>query len=73
LVTTDTAIAHLAGALGVRTHLLLGRVPDWRWLMQGEQTGWYPNTRISRQNEFGQWSAPVETILQRLNSLADSV
>ncbi len=66
LVTSDTAIAHLAGALGVRTHLLLGRVPDWRWLTEGDTTAWYPNTRLSRQSEFGQWTAPVERILERL-------
>lgn len=66
LVTTDTAIAHLAGALGVRTHLLLGRVPDWRWLTEGDATAWYPNTVISRQAELGQWREPVERIVQRL-------
>lgn len=66
LVTTDTAIAHLAGALGVRTHLLLGRVPDWRWLMTGDSTRWYPNTRITRQSEFGHWSKPVAEIIGQL-------
>lgn len=67
LVTTDTAIAHLAGALGVRTHLLLGRVPDWRWLTEGKETPWYPNTIISRQAELGHWREPVERIVQRLS------
>ncbi|TWU01546.1 tetratricopeptide repeat protein [Neorhodopirellula pilleata] len=66
LVTTDTAIAHLAGALGVRTHLLLGRVPDWRWLMNGTSTRWYPNTRITRQSEFGQWDEPVSEIIEQV-------
>lgn len=66
LVTTDTAIAHLAGALNVRTHLLLGRVPDWRWLMDGETTPWYPNMTITRQSEFGRWEEPVRRIIQRL-------
>ncbi|EMI47133.1 tetratricopeptide repeat protein [Rhodopirellula sp. SWK7] len=66
MVTTDTAIAHLAGALGVRTHLLLGRVPDWRWLMSGDSTPWYPNTVISRQSEFGNWNEPVQKIKDRL-------
>ncbi|MCM2374085.1 tetratricopeptide repeat protein [Aporhodopirellula aestuarii] len=66
IVTTDTAIAHLAGALGVRTHLLLGRVPDWRWLMSGVSTAWYPNTVISRQSEFGNWAEPVHRIKDRL-------
>ncbi len=69
LVTTDTAIAHLAGALGVRTHLLLGRVPDWRWLTQGDSTAWYPNTMISRQSDFGEWRDPVERILERLREI----
>lgn len=66
LVTTDTAIAHLAGALGVRTHLLLGRIPDWRWLADGVTTRWYPSITISRQTEFGQWGEPVARILERL-------
>lgn len=68
LVTTDTAIAHLAGALGVRTHLLLGRVPDWRWLTTGDRTVWYPNTTLYRQKEFGHWEAPVSRILEALTS-----
>ncbi|MFG0290671.1 MAG: tetratricopeptide repeat protein [Rhodopirellula sp. JB044] len=66
LVTTDTAIAHLAGALGVRTHLLLGKVPDWRWLMEGDSTPWYPNTVISRQTEFGNWNEPINRIRNHL-------
>lgn len=66
LVTTDTAIAHLAGALGVRTHLLLGRIPDWRWLTTGDQTAWYPNTTLYRQEEFGQWEEPVNRIIDAL-------
>lgn len=66
LVTTDTAIAHLAGALGVRTHLLLGRVPDWRWLTEGDSTRWYPNTQLTRQTEFGQWEQPVSDIIGKL-------
>ncbi|TWT59172.1 tetratricopeptide repeat protein [Allorhodopirellula solitaria] len=72
LVTTDTAIAHLAGALGVRTHLLLGRVPDWRWLTAGDTTDWYPSMIISRQSEFGHWQEPVERIGERLLSRTNS-
>ena len=49
VVTTDTSIAHLAGALGKPVILLLGKVPDWRWLMAGDRTPWYPSTRLVRQ------------------------
>ncbi len=66
LVTTDTAIAHLAGSLGVRTILLLGKVPDWRWLRSGETTVWYPSVEIVRQTELGDWKPCVETVLSKL-------
>jgi len=69
MVTTDTAIAHLSGALGVRTHLLLGRIPDWRWLMTGDETAWYPNTVLSRQTAFGEWAEPVKRIQDRLSKI----
>ena len=55
VVTTDTSLAHLAGALGVPTTVLLGKVPDWRWLREGESTGWYPSMQLIRQTEMGDW------------------
>jgi hypothetical protein len=56
VVTVDTAIAHLAGAVGgVPVHLMLSQVPDWRWLLNGDTTQWYPTIRIYRQKNIGQW------------------
>lgn len=66
VITTDTAIAHLAGAVGTETWLLLGRVPDWRWGLEGETTPWYPSLRLFRQAEVGDWGPVVEAVKRRL-------
>ena len=52
----DTAIAHVAGALGVPVWVALPAVPDWRWLRHGETTPWYPTMRLFRQTQAGTWT-----------------
>ena len=64
VVTADTAIAHLAGALGRPVFLALKRVPDWRWLMHREDCPWYPSMRLFRQAEKGDW----EPVFKRIAS-----
>lgn len=74
VVTTDTAMAHLAGALGARTWTLLQKVPDWRWLRERDDSPWYPTMRLFRQSERGDWSGPVDRLadaLTQLNGAAD--
>lgn len=55
VVSVDTAVAHLAGALGVQTALLVSTQPDWRWRDKGDTTPWYDSVRIFRQKEPGNW------------------
>jgi hypothetical protein len=55
VVTPDTALAHLAGGLGVRVWVALPRVADWRWLTDVETSLWYPTMRLFRQSRAGQW------------------
>jgi tetratricopeptide (TPR) repeat protein len=65
VVTSDTAIAHLAGALGRPVFLALKRVPDWRWLMHRDDCPWYPSMRLFRQTEKGDW----ESVFKRIASI----
>lgn len=55
VIAADTAVAHLAGALGVPVWLALSSLPDWRWRISGETTRWYPSMRLVRQSRPGQW------------------
>ena len=56
IVSVDTAAAHLAGALGVPVWLLLSFAPDFRWLLDREDSPWYPSMRLFRQRRLGDWS-----------------
>ena len=56
VVTSDTAVAHLAGALGVRTWIALKYTPDWRWLLTREDSPWYPTMRLFRPQHYSDWA-----------------
>jgi tetratricopeptide (TPR) repeat protein len=66
IVTSDSAVAHLAGALGRPVWLALSQVPDWRWGMSGEECPWYPTMRIFRQDETG-WDGLFDRMLAELH------
>lgn len=67
LVTVDSSVAHLAGALGVPCWILLPAYKtDWRWLLHRSDTPWYPRSRLFRQRQRGDWSAPVAEIVAAL-------
>jgi tetratricopeptide (TPR) repeat protein len=68
LITVDTAMAHLAGALGVPTLLLVSYIPDWRWMMGRVDSPWYPTLRIYRQPEPGNWASVIEQVVADLSS-----
>jgi len=67
LMTVDTGIAHLAGALGVPVWIMLPHVPDWRWGAHGNVTPWYPSARIFRQSSRGDWSRVLTNVSAALS------
>lgn len=69
-VTCDTAVAHLAGALGVRTWLAASAASDWRWLTGREDSPWYPSIRLYRQPEYRNWPPVFERMAADLEGLA---
>ncbi len=62
LVSVDTSVVHLAGALGRPAHVLLPFAPDWRWLLGRADSPWYPSLRLRRQAARGDWAAPLASV-----------
>ncbi len=62
VITADTATAHLAGALGINVWVALRQVPEWRWLLDRDDSPWYPTMRLFRQQQLGQWDAVFENM-----------
>jgi Tetratricopeptide repeat/Glycosyltransferase family 9 (heptosyltransferase) len=69
VITTCTAVAHLAGALGKPVWLMLAHVANWMWLIGREDSPWYPTARLFRQPALGAWDAVIEHIAQELRCL----
>lgn len=69
VICCDTAVAHLAGAMGVPCWLLLPYNPDWRWGIEGERTKWYDSIWILRQPERDDWDSVFKTASEVLNAL----
>jgi hypothetical protein len=65
LISSDSAITHLAGACGLPAVLLLKWTPDWRWGLQGERCFWYPNHRLFRQQENETWPETVQRLMDQ--------
>ena len=69
IITSDTSIAHFAGALGRSTWVALKYVPDWRWLLDREDSPWYPTMRLFRQSERDNWQPVFANMERELRSL----
>jgi len=70
VITVDTMLAHLAGALGVPVWLLLDSDPDWRWMMNRDDTPWYPSMRLYRQRQAGAWAGVIDEVRGALQNRA---
>jgi ADP-heptose:LPS heptosyltransferase len=68
VICVDTAVAHLAGALGKPVWLLLAAVPDWRWLLDRDDSPWYPTVRLFRQCVRGVWDDVIGRVVAELVS-----
>lgn len=68
IITTDTAVGHLAGALGKDVWIMLPYSPDWRWLLNTKISPWYPTARLFRQSQRDDWSGVVNEVKDKLNN-----
>jgi tetratricopeptide (TPR) repeat protein len=70
VVTVDTSVAHIAGAMGKAVALLLPFSPDWRWLLHRTDSPWYPSMRLFRQTAIGDWNGPLDRLRAELAAVA---
>jgi tetratricopeptide (TPR) repeat protein len=70
VVSVDTSVAHLAGALGKEVWIFLHDIADWRWSQSTHRTPWYQSMRLCRQERADDWQKPIQTIRERLTKLA---
>ena len=66
IISVDTAVAHLAGALGKPVWTLLPFSPEWRWLLEREDSPWYPTMRLFRQSSHGDWQSVIDRVVEEL-------
>ena len=62
IISSDTSVVHLAGAMGIPTWILLSRVADWRWLIDREDCPWYSSVRLFRQSHIGDWKSVIDRV-----------
>jgi len=72
IVTSDTALPHLAGALAAPTWTVLSVSPDWRWLLNRDDSPWYPAMRLFRQQTLGDWDEVFRRVAAEVHALIDS-
>ena len=69
ILSIDTYIVHLAGAMNIPAWIMLPYTPDWRWFLDRSDTPWYPSSRLFRQEAPGDWASVIDTIRPELEVL----
>ena len=69
VITVDTSVAHLAGAMGKPVWILLPYNPDWRWLLERADSPWYPSARLFRQPRLADWAGVIDQVANELRSI----
>jgi ADP-heptose:LPS heptosyltransferase len=69
VITVDTSVAHLAGALGKPVWILLPANAEWRWFLDRDDSPWYPSARLFRQRERGEWAEVLDRVRKELAAL----
>ena len=73
VISVDTAVLHLAGAMAKPAWAVLSFAPDWRWMLDRDHSLWYPSIRLFRQSKYGDWGGVFERIAEELAILSDSM
>jgi hypothetical protein len=66
VISVDTSVAHLAGALNINTWILLPYMPDWRWMLERTDSPWYPSVTLIRQNVRNDWDYVLNQVREKL-------
>jgi len=66
VISIDTSIAHLAGAMGIETWVMLPYFSDWRWFLHRDDSPWYPTMKLFRQQKNGDWKSTIEQVKEKL-------
>jgi hypothetical protein len=72
VITADTGVAHLAGAMGKPVWIMLTYYPDWRWFLEGETSPWYPSARLLRQDRSRSWENVVARVGEAVHEFSRS-
>ena len=73
VITSDTALAHLSGALGIKTWVALKVVPDWRWMLDRQDSPWYPSLKLYRQEKMNDWTPVFHQMQMDIFSMSEAI
>ena len=73
IITNDTTVAHLAASMGVPTWILLPKIPNWRWGLNGDKSFWYPSVKLFRQKNRGEWGIEIKQVTKELEKFIEGL